>query len=81
MDVLTIIPREKHLITGIPRVWSCIVETGDEEHCDHFWNNYFKRFGMSSDKFIACRNISDGETRVMVYNIEQTTLWNDITVV
>ena len=60
IDVLIILLRNDMLPYGIPYVCSCIIKTADKEKWDMFWNTYFMKFWMSSDKYIATWNIADG---------------------
>ena len=63
LDILTILPRDDFLSGGILYVTNIIdAECKDVEGVkkwDFFWNNYFKKYCISSESFIKTWNIYD----------------------
>ena len=63
LDILTILPRDEILFKSIFNVREIIdTEYKDVENVkkwDIFWNNYFKKYWMSSEEFIKTWNICD----------------------
>ena len=56
IDILTIIPRKEILKKGIPYVRS-IIQESNKAKWDLWWENYFKKYWMSSTAFIKTWNI------------------------
>ena len=63
LDILTILPRDEILSKGVFNVRDIIdAECKDVEvvkKWDIFWNNYIKKYWMSSEEFIKTWNICD----------------------
>ena len=61
LDVLTVIPPNEILSKGIPYVKSIIekelVKQSDKDKWKLFWETYFIKYWMSSERFIKCWNI------------------------